>query len=157
MASIDLTYSGESPGGIYHSVYDDFFWYTHFADTEFVYCKVLAQTAGLMVMRFADADVLPFEFNNFSDTMHKYAGEVKKLLADKQEEVRDRNEAIDGKLYEAVSDPRKPLLPPQREERRPISTSRHWIMRRRGSTRARRITRRHTRFFQREGTPRSRT
>ena len=33
-------------GGIYHSIYDDFYWYTHFADTDFVYGRALAQTAA---------------------------------------------------------------------------------------------------------------
>ncbi|HEY8747799.1 MAG TPA: transferrin receptor-like dimerization domain-containing protein [Tepidisphaeraceae bacterium] len=113
--SIDLGYSGEDPGGIYHSVYDDFFWYTHFCDTEFVYGRALAQTAGLMVMRFADADVLPYEFTNFADTMHKYAAEVKKLLADKQDAVRDLNQSIDQGLFDLVSDPRRPIGAPPRE------------------------------------------
>jgi len=116
VASVDLTFSGEDPGGIYHSVYDDFYWYTHFADTKFVYCKALAQTAGLTVMRFADADVLPFEFTGFADTMHKYTGEVKKLQSDRQEEVRDRNDAIEQGMYEAVSDPRRPTVAPKRED-----------------------------------------
>ena len=61
-------------------------------------------------MRFADADVLPYDFIDFAETMHRYVAEVKKLLADKQEEIRDRNEAIDQHLYDAASDPRRPLL-----------------------------------------------
>jgi N-acetylated-alpha-linked acidic dipeptidase len=96
-------------------VYDDFYWYTHFSDTEFVYGKALAQTAGTMLMRFADADVLPYDFVDFADTMHRYVTEVKKLLSDKQEEIRNRNEAIDQHLYEAASDPRHPLLAPPRQ------------------------------------------
>ena len=63
-------------------------------------------------MRFADADVLPYDFTDFADTMHRYVTEVKKLLSDKQEEIRDRNEAIDQHLYDAASDPRRPLLAP---------------------------------------------
>ena len=47
--------------------------------------------------------------------MNRYATEVKKLLSDRQEEIRERNEAIDQGLYEAASDPRHPLLaPPKR-------------------------------------------
>jgi len=33
-------------GGIYHSIYDDFYWYTHFADTDFRYGRALAETIG---------------------------------------------------------------------------------------------------------------
>jgi N-acetylated-alpha-linked acidic dipeptidase len=35
IASLNLGYGGEDGGGIYHSIYDDFYWYTHFADTDF--------------------------------------------------------------------------------------------------------------------------
>lgn len=115
IASLDIGFSGEGEGGVYHSVYDDFYWYTHFSDTDFVYGRALAQTGGTILMRFADADVLPYDFVDFTDTMHRYVTEVKKLLSDKQEEIRTRNEALDQHLYEAVSDPRHPLLPPPRQ------------------------------------------
>ena len=42
--SVNLGFGGEDRGGIYHSIYDDFYWYTHFSDTEFVYGRALAQT-----------------------------------------------------------------------------------------------------------------
>jgi N-acetylated-alpha-linked acidic dipeptidase len=116
VASLDLRFAGEDRGGIYHSVYDDFYWYTHFADTNFVYCRALSQTAGTMLMRFADADVLPYDFSDFADTMHKYADEVKKLLSDRREEAAERNQAIDLGLYDAASDPRHPLAAPRREQ-----------------------------------------
>ncbi len=115
IASLDLGFGGEDHGGVYHSAYDDFYWYTHFSDTDFVYGKALAQTAGTMLMRFADADVLPYDFTDFADTMHRYVTEVKKLLSDKQEEIQARNEAIDQHLYDFASDPRHPLLPPPKQ------------------------------------------
>ena len=79
VASVNLGFGGEDGGGIYHSIYDDFYWYTHFSDTDFVYGRALAQTGGTMVMRLADADLLPFEFNNFSDTIQTYIKELKAL------------------------------------------------------------------------------
>jgi N-acetylated-alpha-linked acidic dipeptidase len=115
IASLNLGFAGEDEGGVYHSVYDDFYWYTHFSDTDFVYGRALAQMAGTLLLRFADADVLPYDFANFADTMHRYVTEVKKLLSDKQEEIHDRNAAIDEHLYEAASDPRHPLLPPPKQ------------------------------------------
>ena len=42
--SLNLGFGGEDDGGIYHSIYDDFYWYTHFTDTDFVYGRALAQT-----------------------------------------------------------------------------------------------------------------
>ncbi|HSZ59136.1 MAG TPA: M28 family metallopeptidase [Tepidisphaeraceae bacterium] len=116
IASLNLAYTGEDRGGVYHSVYDDFYWYTHFSDTDFVYGRAMAQTAGTMLMRFADADVLPYDFVDCADTMHKYADEVKKLLSDRQQEIREQNEAIEQGLFDAASDPRRPTLPPPRED-----------------------------------------
>lgn len=115
VASVNIGFTGEGPGGVYHSIYDDFYWYTHFADTEFVYGRALAQTGGVMLMRFADADVLPYDFTDFADTIQQYSTEIKTLLKDKQEEIRDRLKDLDDGVYEAVSDPLHPHLPPPRE------------------------------------------
>ena len=62
IASLDLGYGDEDGGGIYHSIYDDFYWYTHFSDTDFSYGRALSQTAGTTVMRLADSDLLPYDF-----------------------------------------------------------------------------------------------
>jgi N-acetylated-alpha-linked acidic dipeptidase len=115
IASLNVGFGGEDRGGVYHSIYDDFFWYSHFSDNDFVYGRALSQTAGTMLMRFADADVLPYDFEDFADTMHRYVDDVKKLLSGKQEEIRERNEAIDQGLFDAASDPRNPLLAPAKQ------------------------------------------
>ena len=116
IASLNVGYGGEDDGGIYHSIYDDFYWFTHFSDTEFVYGRALAQTVGTMVMRFADADVLPYDFTDFADTARKYTDEVKTLLKNKQEEARNRNQDLDDGVFTAISDPRRPTAAPPREE-----------------------------------------
>ena len=67
-------------GGVYHSIYDDFYWYTHFGDPEFVYERALAQMAGTTVMRIADADLLPFDPSASADTVKRYVGELKTEL-----------------------------------------------------------------------------
>ncbi len=120
VASLDISFQGEDGGGIYHSIYDDFYWYTHFSDTEFVYGRALAQTIGTTTMRLADADVLPFAFENFADTMQVYVKELKALLQQQQEEVRERNRAIEEGAYAAVNDPRKPAVAPKIEEVAPF-------------------------------------
>ena len=79
IASINTGFGGESDGGVYHSVYDSFAWYTRFSDTTFEYGKALAQFNGLFAMRLANADVLPFEFTNMADTVERYIGELEKL------------------------------------------------------------------------------
>jgi N-acetylated-alpha-linked acidic dipeptidase len=116
IASLDLGYGGEDGGGIYHSIYDDFYWYTHFSDTSFVYGRALAQTAGTAVMRLADAELLPFDFSDFADTIHKYTDDVKRLLKSKQDEVREQNKEIEEGVFTATADPQKTFVPPKPEE-----------------------------------------
>jgi N-acetylated-alpha-linked acidic dipeptidase len=116
IATLDFAYGGEDDGGIYHSIYDDFYWYTHFSDTDFVYGRALAQTIGTSVMRLADAEVLPFDFVDFADTVEMYTKNLQKLLADKQDEIRERNQEIDEGMFKATFDPRHPTIAPAREE-----------------------------------------
>ena len=115
VASIDLGYGGEDDNGIYHSIYDDFYWYTHFSDTNFVYGRALSQTAGTGVMQLADADLLPFEFTDLADTIYMYVKELKKLADDARDEAVERNKEIDEGLFAAVNDPRRPKVAPPRE------------------------------------------
>jgi N-acetylated-alpha-linked acidic dipeptidase len=115
IASLNLGFGGEDRGGIYHSIYDDFYWYTHFSDGTFVYGRALAQTAGTAVMRLADAELLPLDFAGFTDTIRRYIDEVQKLARDKREEIIERNRAIDDGVFQAASDPRFPTVPPARE------------------------------------------
>ena len=112
VASLNIGYGGEDTSGIYHSAYDDFYWYTHFADTEFVYGRALSQTAGTAVMRLADADLLPFDFTDLADTIHLYQKQLKKLADDERGELTERNKEIEEGLFTATSDPRRPKAPP---------------------------------------------
>lgn len=111
--SVNLAFGGEDPGGgQYHSIYDDFYWYTHFADTTFVYERALSQTAGTMVMRMADADVIPYQFTDQADTVHNYVTEVKKLADTMRTEIKNRNADIAAGVYKAAADPKKVSDPP---------------------------------------------
>jgi N-acetylated-alpha-linked acidic dipeptidase len=116
IASLDLAYAGEDREGIYHSVYDDFYWYTHFSDRDFVYGRALAQTVGSSVMRLADAEVLPFEFVNLADTVDEYRKNLEKLLAKKQDEIREQNQELEEGVFTAANDPRRPSVAPIKEE-----------------------------------------
>jgi N-acetylated-alpha-linked acidic dipeptidase len=119
VASLDLGYGGEDGGGIYHSIYDDFYWFTHFADTNFAYGRALSQTAGTAVLRFADADILPFEFTNLNETIRHYVDDVKRLLKTMQNQIKERNREITEGVFSATDDPKHPLLPPATEEEPP--------------------------------------
>ncbi len=116
IASLNIGYGGEDLStGQYHSIYDDFYLYTHFEDTDFAYGRALAQIGGTMIMRLADAPVLPFQFSDFADTIHTYVAELKKLATDERAAIRERNSEIDEGVYQALMDPKKKMVPPSRE------------------------------------------
>ncbi len=79
IASANLGFEGGSPGGVYHSAYDDFYWYTHFGDPTFAYEQTFARVMGVTLMRLADAPVLPFDYTDFADTMALYVEQLKQL------------------------------------------------------------------------------
>jgi N-acetylated-alpha-linked acidic dipeptidase len=116
VASINLGFGGEDMGGgQYHSIYDDFYYYTHFQDTDFAYGRMLAQTAGTAVMRLADAEILPFQFTDFTETIRTYANEVKKLAVDQRAEIEERNREIEEGMFKATADPKKPTIAPSKQ------------------------------------------
>lgn len=83
IASLNIGMGGESGGGIYHSIYDSFKWYTRFSDGDFKHGKILTQAAGTLTMRLADAHLLPFEFINLADTISGYLDEISLLPGEK--------------------------------------------------------------------------
>jgi N-acetylated-alpha-linked acidic dipeptidase len=121
IASINVGYGGEdNSGGVYHSVYDTFTHYTRFGDPTFAYGVALAQTGGRLVMRAADADLLPFAFANVARTVATEIDELEKLVATE----RDAGAAVDGlldaKAYALAADPTLSWGPPERLE--PVPT-----------------------------------
>jgi len=109
IASLGIGYGGEDHGGIYHSIYDDFYWYTHFSDYDFVYGRALCQTGGTAIMRMADADLLPFQFTDFADDVKMYVHEVEKFATQQREQIQQR-------MFQAVADPRETWVTPKKEE-----------------------------------------
>jgi N-acetylated-alpha-linked acidic dipeptidase len=110
--TLNLGYGGEDDNGIYHSIYDDFYQYTHFEDTDFAYGQLAAQTVGIAVIRLADAEVLPYDFTRLADTVKEFVGDVQSLLKKRQDEVRERNTQIEEGVFAATRDPRRPLVAP---------------------------------------------
>ena len=115
VASLNLGFGGETQGGVYHSIYDDFYWYTHFADTDFAYGRALSQTVGTAVMRLADADLLPFDFAGVADAVRTYTKECEDLLKKEQEDTRERSLELREGVFRATNDLRHPLLPPREQ------------------------------------------
>jgi N-acetylated-alpha-linked acidic dipeptidase len=115
ISSLNVGYGDEDEGTQYHSIYDDFYWYTHFADQDFVYGRATAQTAGSIVLRIADADLLPFDYAPQAEAIAKYESDLEKLLKDKQEEITERNTEIQEGAFTATADPHKSFVPPPAE------------------------------------------
>jgi N-acetylated-alpha-linked acidic dipeptidase len=86
VASLNAGFAGEgSDGGVYHSKYDSFYWYTHFSDKDFTYNAALSRAMGTTILRLADAEVLPFEFTSTARTLSGYVDEVEKATKDAKE------------------------------------------------------------------------
>jgi N-acetylated-alpha-linked acidic dipeptidase len=119
IASLNLGYGGEDPGGTYHSAYDDFYWYTHFADTGFRYGRALSQTVGTAVMRLADADLLPYDFTSLAAAVRQYADELQKLLEAEREQIVEQNRELEEGDLAASADPDQALVLPARQEAPP--------------------------------------
>jgi len=116
VASLGIGFGGEDGGGIYHSIYDDFYWYTHFSDKDFVYGRALAQAGSTSVVRVADADLLPFQFSDFADDVKMYVREVEKFADKQREEIQETNQKLAEGMYEATADPRYSWVTPKKEE-----------------------------------------
>jgi N-acetylated-alpha-linked acidic dipeptidase len=118
IASIELGFGGEDRGGTYHSAYDTPWYIEHFGDKESLYGKALADTAGTLVMRFADADVLPYDFHDLADNLKGYTTELKQLEKQVQHDAMVRQRNLDMGVYQLAADPRnktelpKPLPSP---------------------------------------------
>jgi N-acetylated-alpha-linked acidic dipeptidase len=122
IASLDLSFGGESGGGIYHSIYDDFYWYTHFGDPDFVYGRALAQTAGSAALRFADADLVPYDFTSLADTVTRYIDQLQKDVATGQEAVREDDRELEEGVFAATVDPQERFVRPHLEPVPPYLT-----------------------------------
>lgn len=62
--SVDIGSGG--PYGVYHSVFDDYAWFTQNADPKFAYLQQMARVLGLEALRMADTDVLPYDYVNYA-------------------------------------------------------------------------------------------
>jgi N-acetylated-alpha-linked acidic dipeptidase len=81
--AIDVSFTGDY--GVYHSRYDDFYWMQHFGDPTFAYHAALARVIGVLALRMAQADVVPFDYP-------AYAGEIARA----EDEISSRAAAITG-------------------------------------------------------------
>jgi N-acetylated-alpha-linked acidic dipeptidase len=79
--STDVSSSGSY--GVYHSVFDNFAWFKKFGDPEFVYEQQMARVFGLEVLRMADADVIPYDYEEYGKEVNAYIDAAHKRAGDK--------------------------------------------------------------------------
>lgn len=111
--SLNLSFSGEEGGGSYHSIYDSFDYYTRFVDPDFQYGVTLAKTAGRVILRLANADVLPYEFLSLSEKVDTYLKELVKLTENIREANEEKKRLIQDKSVEMTLAPKEIYIPPQ--------------------------------------------
>ena len=116
IASLNLGYSGESGGGSYHSIFDSFDHYIRFGDPTFEYGITLAQTAGRVLLRLTDGDVLPFEFESFSETVTRYVDEIVTMTDEMRDETGRTTRLIDDGRYVLAADPTTTYVPPTAQD-----------------------------------------
>ena len=63
----------------------------------------------------ADADILPFRFTNFADTIHTYITEIKELDTSQRAQAKERNSEIEEGVYEATVNPKRKMVPPTKQ------------------------------------------
>jgi N-acetylated-alpha-linked acidic dipeptidase len=113
--SLDIGFGGEGDYGQYHSIYDSYDHFLRFGDPDFVYGLALAKTSGRMMLRFADADVLPFAFGGLGRAVGRYVKEVAKLADDLRDEAAEQGRRLAEGSDRDVFDPRETYVPPKPE------------------------------------------
>jgi N-acetylated-alpha-linked acidic dipeptidase len=68
--TVGLTFTG--PYGVYHSMYDDFFWMNQFGDPGYRYHTLMAQLWGVLALRLANAEILPYDFDSYGENIRQF-------------------------------------------------------------------------------------
>ena len=111
--ALNIGFGGEDESdGVYHSIYDSFHHMTTFDDPGLKYGAALSRVVGRLVLRTADADIVPQRFGDFADTVATYLTEVKKLADDRRAEDRKRAQLITDGAFRLAADPLKPVGAP---------------------------------------------
>ncbi len=119
IASLNLGFGGENGGGEYHTIYDTYPHYKRFKDPTFAYGVALANTAGRITLRLANADILPFDFKEWYTTVSGYWKEITSEADQLRKTVEKHNKLVENKSFELASDPTKPFHTPAKRKKVP--------------------------------------
>ncbi len=112
VASLNVSFGDEEEYGQYHSIYDSFDHYVRFGDPGFQYGVALAKSAGRVVLRLANADVLPIEPGRLAKYARRYTDEVVALADSMRADTEKENRRITEGVYRLVADPTKTFVVP---------------------------------------------
>ena len=116
IAALNLGFGGENGGGEYHTIYDTYPHYKRFKDPEFAYGVALANTAGLITLRLANADVIPLNFSQWHSTISNYLTEIIDETENMRKEVLKHNKMVSLNSYALAEDPTKKVKTPTKKE-----------------------------------------
>ncbi|MFC0875957.1 transferrin receptor-like dimerization domain-containing protein [Saccharicrinis sp. FJH2] len=105
--ALNLGFYGENEGGEYHTNFDTYTNFVTFKDPGFHYGVALAETAGRAVLRMANADVLPYDFEILYQTILGYSKELISLIDKSREGTDFENTLIQNHIYDLGEDPTK--------------------------------------------------
>jgi len=73
---IGLSFDGSY--GVYHSAYDNFYWMNHFGDPGYRYHTLASNLWGVLALRLANADLLPFDFDSYAQNVRAFVKDLSK-------------------------------------------------------------------------------
>jgi len=112
--SVNLGFEGESQYGVYHSAYDSFDHYRRFVDPSFEYGVALAKVAGRIMLRAAQAQLIPAHESDFAASIAGYDEELHKLADGMRSKTRELAKLQDDESYKLTANPDYPKSPPPR-------------------------------------------
>jgi N-acetylated-alpha-linked acidic dipeptidase len=114
VSSLDVGFEGEADYGVYHSAYDSFDHFRRFVDPTFEYGVALAKVAGRLMLRAAQAQLLPARESDFAASIAGYDDELHKLADGMRAKTHELSKLLDEDAYKLAEDPSKPRAPPPR-------------------------------------------
>jgi N-acetylated-alpha-linked acidic dipeptidase len=114
ISSVNLGFGGEIQYGVYHSAYDSFDHFRRFVDPTFEYGVALAKVAGRIMLRAAQAEIIPARESDFAASVSGYDEELHKLADGMRVKTRELGKLLDDESYKLATNPDFPRAPPAR-------------------------------------------
>ena len=114
ISSLDVGFEGEAEYGVYHSAYDSFDHFKRFVDPAFDYGVALAKVVGRLVLRIAQAPLLPARETDFAVSIANFSDELHKSADGMRAKTHELARLLDDEVYRLADDPLQPRAAPPR-------------------------------------------